>query len=93
VEHETILLAAAAATLWGAAAFALFRSRRSACAQVLATAAAGTTVAAVNSVQLGRQGDRYRDLLLSAADLYRENSTPCRYPAGVQHLRSVAPLA
>jgi hypothetical protein len=94
VEHETVLLAAVAATLWGAAAITLLRSRRSGRGQVLAVAAAGATVAAVNSVQLRRQGDRYRDLLLSAADLRRENEAPCRYPGGtVQRLRPVAPLA
>jgi hypothetical protein len=91
VEHETILLAAAAATLWGAAAFVLFRRKRPGSAQVLAVAAAGATTAAISSAQLGRQGDRYRDLVLSAADLYRESAPACRYPVGVQRLRPVAP--
>ena len=91
MEGETILLAAAAATLWGAAAFVLFRSRRPGCAQVLAVAAAGTTTAAVSSAQLGRQGDRYRDLVLSAVDLYRESGPACRHPGTVQRLRPVQP--
>jgi hypothetical protein len=92
VEHETVLLAAAAATLWGAAAFTLLRSRRTGYGQALAVAAAGATVAALNSAQLGRQGDRYRDLLLSVTDLSRENGLPCRYPAlGNPRLRPVAP--
>jgi hypothetical protein len=93
MEHETVLLAAAAAALWGAAAIALFRSRRPGSAQVLAAAAAGATAAALNSVQLRRQGDRYRDITLSAVDLYRESGPVCRHPAAaaLPRLRPVAP--
>jgi hypothetical protein len=93
MEHETILLAAAASLLWGAAAITLFRGRRPGSAQVLAAAAAGTTAAALNSVQLRRQGDRVRDITLSAVDLYRESGPVCRHPAGASspRLRPVAP--
>jgi hypothetical protein len=69
VEHETLLLAAAAATLWGAAAFALFRSRRTGRAQVLAASAGAVTAAAVSSWQMNRLGDRVRDCMLSVVDL------------------------
>jgi hypothetical protein len=72
VEHETILLAAAAATLWGAAAFALFRSRHAGRAQVLAASAGAVTAAAVSSWQMGRLGDRVRDCMLSVVDLQDE---------------------
>jgi hypothetical protein len=98
-EHETILLAAAAATLWGAAALTLFRYRRSGHARVLAIAASGMTMAAVNSYQMARLGDRVRDCMLSVADLQQE--APAPMPAGGaadspadprrQHLRPVAP--
>ena len=100
-EHETILLAAAAATLWGAAALTLFRYRRSGQARMLAIAASGMTMATVNSYQLARLGDRMRDCMLSVADLQQQ--APGSAPASAggvpdspadtrrQHLRPVAP--
>jgi hypothetical protein len=81
MEHETILLAATAATLWGAAAFALFRSRRPGRAQVLAASAAAMTAATVSSVQMSRLGDRVRDCMLSVIDLQVERPSADRRPA------------
>jgi hypothetical protein len=74
VEHETMLLATAAAVLWGAAAFTLFRARRPGRAQVLAASAAAATAAAVSSAQMARLGDRVRDCMLSVIDLEDERA-------------------
>jgi hypothetical protein len=82
VEHETLLLAAAAATLWGAAAFALFRSRRTGRAQVLAASAGAVTAAAVSSRQMARLGDRVRDCMLSVVDLQDQRAPDGGQPEG-----------
>lgn len=69
MERETILLASAAAALWGLAAASTLRKRRPARNLILAAAATGMTVSAANAFVTERLGDRIRDCLLSSLEL------------------------